>query len=368
MEITAVETVPMTVPLERRIEMASATLTERDLVVVRLHTDDGQTGVGEFLAAPYFSGETRESAVAAIEGPFRGVLEGADPAAVNAILARMDGLVAGNEFVKAAVEMALQDLRGKRYGAPLCDLLGGPVRDRIDLAWHVGSGPADAAREEALSAVDRGFGTIKLKVGKRSPEADLGVVAALREALGPGVPILLDANQAWSPVEAVRAIRAFEAHDVDLVEQPVDARDVEGTLAVAEAVDAPILADEGVFTATDYAQFIARGASVLPAVKVTKAGGVSGAHRLVSVAEAAGRPVVPLGMPGESSIAAAAAVHLASTIGRLPYGTGISPHYLAADLVVDPLGLDGGSVGVPDGPGLGVELDEGALEEFAADG
>lgn len=368
MDITAVETVPVTVPLERRIEMASATLTERDLVVVRLHTDGGATGIGEFLAAPYFSGETSASAVAAIEGAFRPVLEGADPVAINAVLARMDGLVAGNEFAKAAVEMALQDLVGKRYGAPLCDLLGGPVRDRVDLAWHVGSGPADAACEEARSAVDRGFGTIKLKVGKRSPEADLEVVAALREALGPDVSILLDANQAWSPVEAVRAIRAFGAHDVDLVEQPVDARDVEGTLAVAEAVDTPVLADEGVFTATDFAQYVGRDPNVLPAVKVTKAGGVSGARRLVTVAEAAGRPVVPLGMPGESSIAAAAAVHLASAVGSLPYGTGISPHYLAADLVADPLHLDGGSVGVPDGPGLGVRLDEAALEEFATDG
>lgn len=347
--------------------MASSTIEERELVIVQLQTDTGLTGVGEFLAAPYFSGETQASAIGLFDRVFDPVLRGADPLEPRAIMADLDARVVGNQFAKAAVEMALQDLRGRYFERPVADLLGGRMTDRIELVWHIGSGPADRVVEEAEQAIERGFDTVKLKVGKDPHPDDLERVKRLREAIGPTVAVHLDANQAWSVPQAIRCVKDFAAYDVSLVEQPVARWDRNGLVAVAAATDTPILADEGVYTDREFLQYLAEGPHVLPGIKVSKAGGIAGAMRLVDAARSADLPVVPLAMPGETAIATAAMLAVASTLGDFPLGSGISDHRLVDRIVTEPIETTDGRAVLPDGPGLGVELDRSKLDEYARD-
>lgn len=367
MKITDIDTIPVSIPLKHEIEMASATLTERELVIVSIGTDEGVTGLGEFLTATYFSGETRSSAQDVIEGVLGPRLVGENPLNVNAILDTMDALVQGNYFTKAAVEMALQDIRGKYYDVPLFELLGGRRSEEIGIAWHVGSAPPDEAVDDALGAIERGFETIKLKVGAGTFAHDREMVSSIREAIGHDITLHLDANQAWSPAEAIRYITEFDSFGVDIVEQPVHADDFNGLVTVADACDVPILADESVFTGRDLTQCLFQGGYVHPGVKVTKAGGVSGAMQLLNLSELADVPPCPLGMPGESSIAAATMVHLASTVQDLPFGSAIGAHYLEENIVTDPLVPVDGALRPPTGPGIGVELDETKLDALRVD-
>jgi len=364
MKIERVEVIPVSLPLAKPIRMAGSAVVTAQNVVVRIQTDAGLTGWGECASSPTFSGETQGSIVAAIDGFLAPAILGEDPMRREALQATMERRLQGNHGAKAAVDVALFDLAAKALHAPVYELLGGRSRDVARVFWHLGNANPEADAREAAARAEDGFTFFKLKVGTTTVERDVDAALKVREAVGPECDLCADANQAWSVPEAVRFARGVERAHLCFFEQPVPAGDLAGMAAVARACAVPILADEGIFSAQDVLAHARAGAAQIVSVKLLKAGGFTGALRAIHAAETLRLPLHLTGKVAESSIATAALVHLAVAVRDLRCGVGITNHYLREDLVADPIRPIGGHVRVPDGPGLGIVVDEDRLRHF----
>lgn len=364
MKIERVDAIPVSLPLAKPIRMAGAEVAVAQNVVLSIQTDTGLTGWGECASAPTFSGETQGSIVAAIAGYLAPAILGEDPMRREALRAAMDQRLLGNNGAKSAVEIALFDLASKALGAPVYELLGGRSRQAARLFWHLGNAePAADAREAAARARD-GFTFFKLKVGTTTVDRDIEAAVKVREAIGPDCDLGADANQAWSVAEAIRFVRGAEPARLTFFEQPVAAGDLAGMATVARALAVPILADEGIFTAQDVLAHARERAAGIVSVKLLKAGGFTGALRAIHAAESVHLPLHLTGKVAESSIATAALVHLAVAVRELQYGVGVTNHYLREDVVAEPIRPVGGHVRPPEGPGLGIAVDEERLRRF----
>jgi muconate cycloisomerase len=365
MKIERVEAIPVSLPLAKPIRMAGSEVGIAHNVVVRIQTDAGLTGWGECASSPSFSGETQGSIVAAIAGVLAPAILGEDPMRREALRAVMDRRLLGNNGAKAAVEIALFDLAGKALQAPIYELLGGRSRHAARLFWLLGNAdPGADAREAAARARDDGYTFFKLKVGTTTVERDIDAAVRVREAVGPECDLSADANQAWSVGEAIRFARGAEPARLCFFEQPVAAGDLGAMAAIARACAVPILADEGIFTAQDVLAHAREGAAQIVSVKLLKAGGFTGALRAIHAAETVRLPLHLTGKVAESSIATAALVHLAVAVRDLRWGLGVTNHYLREDVVVEPIRSLDGHVRPPEGPGLGIDVDEDRLRRL----
>jgi L-alanine-DL-glutamate epimerase-like enolase superfamily enzyme len=262
------------------------------------------------------------------------------------------------------VEIALFDLAGRALGVPVYELLGGRSRPAARVFWHLGNAdPETDAREAAARARD-GFTFFKLKVGTTTVTQDVEAAVRVREALGPHCDLSADANQAWNVAQAIHFARGAEPARLCFFEQPVKAEDLAGMAAIARACAIPILADEGIFTAQDVLAHAREGAAGIVSVKLLKAGGFTGALRAIHAAESVHLPVQLTGKVAESGIATAALVHLAVAVRHLQHGLGVTNHYLREDVVAQPIRAVGGHVHPPEGPGLGIDVDEDRLRRF----
>jgi muconate cycloisomerase len=367
MNITDVRTVRADIPVRRPHKMSFTTLEAVNFVFVRLETADGLTGWGEAacLGGPTWSEETAESVVAIIERYVRPWLLGRDATRIEALRQEMARRIQGNPFARAAVEMALWDLAGRALGVPVHRLLGGRVRDRVPLSWSLAVSDPAAEVEEAHTMVALGHRIFKIKTAARSVEDDVARVRGLREALGPHVSLRADANQGWDRATALRAIRALEPYALDFVEQPVARGDLEGMAHIGRSVTVPIMADESCFTPQD-ALAIARlgGVSIL-GLKVTKSAGLLGTMAIARIAEAAGLGCY-VGCMIETSLGTAAYLQVAVAATPVTWGCELfGPLLLAGDVVQQPVQYADGCILALDAPGLGVEIDERALTEWA---
>ena len=311
MKITAIDLHLLRVPLRQPFRTALRTVEAIEDIVVRIHTDTGHTGHGAAPATAVITGDTHGSIVAAIRHFIAPRLAGQDIAGLNHACALVQGALAHNTSAKAAVEIALYDLWGQLHGAPLYRLLGGgtPVVSS-DITISVDHPQAMVA--EALAALERGFGALKVKVGG-DPGLDIERVKAVHAAVGGRATLRLDANQAWTPKQAVAAMRALEAAGIvpELLEQPVKAADIEGLKYVTERVHAPVMADESVFGPAQALDLLQRRAADIINIKLMKSGGLSGAIRIADLAALHGVECM-IGCMIESAIPVAAAVHLAA--------------------------------------------------------
>lgn len=366
MKIAELKTYLIKLPLKRPLKMSIATVTARELLLVRLRTDDGLEGWGEAMAIPYFTGETLEGCRYAVEEVFGPAVMGLDPRNLNLAAQRMAQAMVGNPSARCGVDVALYDLAARAYGVPLHLLLGGKLHDRVPATYHLGNmDPAEDA-PEALEAVRAGFRVLKIKVGHQDYRRDVENLRQIRAAVGDDVKLRVDANQAWTAEAAIAFIRGAERHGLELIEQPVSRYDQAAMARVAAAVDVTIAPDEGVFDAEQLMPYIRHGGADAVLLKVAKAGGLYLSRRLATVAETAGVAVYPAGQPGETSLMGAAQVHFAASLAKLPYGTAIGPHYIARDVVAEPVAPRDGMFEVPDGVGLGVVPDEAAIRECLA--
>ena len=365
MKITAVRTVVVWGP--RRLAYGAASRTALGLAAVSEHaivfvdTDAGLTGIGEISSVFKRRGRLLALDVQAALAP---AVVGEDPSRITFLVQKMDRALDGVEEAKAGIEMALWDLLGKSLGVPVYTLLGGKVRDRIPLSYSVPFGEPRAMAEYAQERVRAGHRTIKVKVGN-APEVDIEAVRRVREAIGPGVRLRVDANMAWSTAkEAIRLIRAMEAWDLELVEQPLPPRELDALAEVRRGIGVPLMADESIRTPRDAMEVIRRGAADIANVYVTEAGGLLNASRIFTLCEAAGMPCMIGSMP-EFGIGTAAQIHLGVAMTNLgPDSDTCGVLYHAEDLLTRPLRIEGGYAYPPEGPGLGVELDPDVLERW----
>ncbi len=350
--------------------------------LVRVDTDEGVSGWGEAPAGMTWGGshmryygESPQTVRHLIEDHLLDAITGADPREMAVLHARMDKAAKGHPYAKAAIDMACYDIAGKAAGVPVYTLLGGQFRDRIEVAHSLGIMPVEKCVEEAVEAVHEGAKTIKCKTGL-DPSRDVDVVRQLRERLGDDIKIRVDGNEGYSDIwEAIRVTRAQEEYGILLCEQPVmGARDL---ARVAERIDSPVMADESAWTAHDILELVEHNAAACFSCYVTKPGGLYRAKQQADLAEALGL-YCDIGGSIELGIGNAANLHLgaATRIATLPSvapvskpegaaGPSIAGTYYLDDVVTEPFAFEDGAVLVPEGPGLGVEVDMDKIKKYA---
>ncbi len=363
MKITAIETIPVRIGVDRRVGHVRDTKGFRftsNIVVLKVHTDAGIEGIGEVNGSPDWSGETCLGAKAVIDQHLAPKLIGEDPRRIRHCMSRLSKTF-GNPFAMAGLEMALFDILGKSLNAPLYQLLGGTVRPlELPLRFPVMPvGPQESA-EVAARVVSEGFRTIKLKVGHDPLDYDLERVRRVREVIGPDVRLTVDANGGWSVNEAIRASHQLEQYNVAFVEQPVHRLDLDGLARVRSQTRLPVMADESVFTMQDAISCIQKGAADILSVYPGKHGGILNTVAIVTYAEAAGVHCA-IGSNLEWDIASSAMAHLAVALPNITverYAADIiGPFFHIEHANTTGCSVSGGTLTLPQGPGLGVELD-----------
>jgi o-succinylbenzoate synthase len=353
MRIASVDAVPYALPFINPYVTARGRLERRELVLVRLRSDQGVEGLGEAVPLSLRGGASLATVVREIReaGPsLIGVDLDPEPSPASSPPA---GAVSAP--VAAAIEIARLDLTAKLAGVPLWRLLGARSVEPVECNATLVAGPPQAVAADAERWLGRGFRTLKLKVGV---PGDVGQVEAVREAAGPEAGIRVDANGAWSPQEAVLRLTAMERQRIELAEQP--AEDLEGLAAVRSQTAVPIAADESVATPDDAERAVELDACQLTTVKVAKVGGPGPAQAI------AARLPVYLSSALDGPVGIAAAAHVTQAIrdqGDLaPLAHGLATQLLFADTIASvECELNGDLLSLPDAPGLGVEIDDDAL-------
>ena len=367
MKIASVEAIPVRVPRTKPMISAGGPgpLAASDFGIVRVRTIDGREGIGEISMN---LGRTGAEQCADVERILAPTLTGRDAASIRSCVAVMDAVLSGSEPAKAGVEMALLDLAGKELGVPVHRLLGGKVRDTIRVRWGLGFGDVAVGIAELERWVERGFRAIKLKVGRPGSRRDEQIVAATREAFGDAVTIMVDGNAGYStPLQAVQELTRLEAYDLQLVEQPLAREALDGLAFVRGRLRTPLLADESMRHPRDAYAIARAGAADALSIYVCEAGGLLAAAKAFAIGEAAGLPCT-IGSQCELGIGTAAMAHLGACMPNLHYESDITGHLrYPDDVITESLDYVDGAVRPPDAPGLGVSLDESAVERFRLD-
>lgn len=366
MKIVAVEIQSTRIPVVRAHKMAIGTTHFQENVVVKLFTEDGMMGVGE---APHMVGhsqlgETPHTVRVILRHKLVPTVLGMSPFDQEAITQALDRAVPGNQRAKGAIVMAVYDLAGKLLNTPVYNLLGGKIRDSVPLSWSLPIVDIDTAVKEAHEMIERGWRILKVKVGRREPDEDIEMVRVLRESVGDEISIRADANQAYDVKTAMRVLRGLEPYNLDFMEQPVHRDDFEGMAEVTQLSPIPIMADESAKSVESLAALARSRAADYVSIYIIGPGGIVNSKKMAAVAQAF-RMRGYIGGALESIIGASAGLHLAASSPAIDLGCEMSGQYLMKDdLGTSPLKMEDGALVVPNGPGLGVELDESKLENY----
>lgn len=354
MKITAIELGLLRVPLKTPFKTALRSVDHVEDIIVRLRTDDGASGWGGAPATAVITGDTHGSITDAIRHYIGPKLIGRDIADHNRNIALVQSALERNTSAKAAVEIALYDLFGQLYGAPTYQLLGGgdPV---VSTDITISVDYIDKMVADSITAVERGFSALKIKVGK-----DIGVdierVRAIHAAVEGRALLRLDANQGWTAKQAVFALQQLEDAGVhlELVEQPVKARDLAGLKFVTERVHTPVMADESVFGPGEVIELIRMRAADIINIKLMKTGGLSGAIQIADIAAIHGIDCM-MGCMLESSVSVAAAAHLAAAKSQVISKIDLDgPSLCLQDPVIGDTVFNEAEITLGSAPGFGV--------------
>ena len=362
MQITAITSYAVTIPLKPDFRMVSA-LGKHDVsnfVIVRVETDEGLIGAGEASITVRWSGETSWGTTALIDNVLGPALVGFDPHDIEAIDQRMDQISANNWFAKGAIEMACWDLQGKAAQKPVYELLGGAVRDKsIRSRFSMGAYDVERAQRRATELVDMGFTTIKIKVGGL-PNDDIARVRAVRETIGDELDIYVDANCGWDAETAIFCLQQLEDARISLVEQPTAKGDHAAMAKVREATGAYILADDSCFDLVDAQELIRANCCDAISLYPGKNGGIRKAREIATLAEENGISC-SVGSNLEWDVATAAMAHLIVATPNMKVedipGDILGPIYHESAITKNAVEINGPITVVPEGPGLGVEVD-----------
>jgi len=369
-QITSVEAILVDLPTIRAHQLAMATMQQQTLVIVRLRSSDGIEGIGEAttIGGLSYGEESPEGIKLTIDTYLAPAIVGHDATNINDAMLKLNKIARGNRFAKCAIETALLDAQGKRLGVPLSTLLGGAVRKTLPVLWTLASGDTQRDIEEAeMLLAERRHNTFKLKIGRRSVRNDVAHVSKIKTSLGERAKVTVDVNQAWNEVDAALGIEALEAAGVDLIEQPTP-REQRGALArLAARFIVPIMADEAVTGPEDALELVRGACADVFALKIAKSGGIYAMMRTAAIADAAGVSLYG-GTMLEGSIGSIASAHGFSALPQLAWGTELfGPLLLKDDIVTTrPLYRDF-DLHMPEGPGLGLHIDEEKLAFYRRD-
>ena len=388
MKITAIETIPVSLPVGRfadgmdkvigedappRVYQGRASSYERRReadgflhlcnVIVKIHTDAGITGMGE---AACDTVEPVEVVKAMIDRYMAPRLIGQDPMDWAYLIDQVSWDVArgATRHATSGIDLALFDLVGKALGVPVYTLLGGCRREKVLASIEVPRGTPERMAEHSYEYYTQGIRGIKAKVGS-DPVRDAECIKAIRERLGDDISLLADANRGYTVKEAMTFCELVERYEVglELLEQPVDVHDLDGMREIRERTNLPIEADESAYSLSMVHQLLKHDAVDIINTKCAKAGGIKGVVEWAAAAKAAHREIV-IGTEWGVGLKVAAKLHLGAAISNAMPVVEFTENMIHELLLKEPLALVDGYLAVPSAPGLGLELDEDKIEAF----
>jgi muconate cycloisomerase len=365
--IERLETIIVDLPTIRPHKLAMHTMRGQTLVILRLLCSDGIEGIGEAttIGGLAYGNESPESIKSNLDSYFAPLLVGQDAENINAAMQRLDKAIKGNTFARSAVETALLDAQGKRLGLPVSELLGGRVRDALEVAWTLASGDTGKDIEEAERMLEqRRHRIFKLKIGANALEHDLAHVVAIKKALGDRASVRVDVNQYWSESQAIKGCQVLGENGIDLIEQPISRINRSGQVRLNQRSPAPIMADESIESVEDAFSLAADGAASIFALKIAKNGGPRAVLRTAQIAQAAGIALYG-GTMLEGAVGTLASAHAFITLDQLQWHTELfGPLLLTEEIVTEAPVYRDFQLHVPATPGLGLTLDEDRLARF----
>ncbi|MEV0032564.1 muconate/chloromuconate family cycloisomerase [Nocardia sp. NPDC050793] len=365
--IESLQTTILDIPLVRPHKFATTSMDRQPLLLVAIRTTGGVVGYGEGVVpgGPWWGGESVETMKAIIDGYIAPVIVGRRVDEITGIMLDIERVVARADFAKAAVDVALHDAWARSLGVPVHTLLGGAFRDSVEVTWALGAAPVDEIVAEAEQKLaQRLHFSFKLKMGALDPAEDTERVAAIAQALRGKAGVRVDINARWDRLTALRYLPRLAEAGVELIEQPTPGEQLEVLAELRQILPVPIMADESVCSPYDAFEVARRRAADVIAVKTTKCGGLARSRVIVAVAQAAG--IACHGATSiEGPIGTAASIHFACAQPGINVGSELfGPLLFAEQLLIEPLRYADGRVALPQGPGLGVELDLDAVRMF----
>jgi muconate cycloisomerase len=379
--ILEIEVIHISLPTRREHKWTGLTEPIGGYILIRMTGDDGVVGWGEAPALKdwggdhgrYF-GETPGTTKHVVERYLGPAVTGCDVTNIVELNARMDAIIKGYPYAKAALDLAAHDLAGRSLGVPVYTLLGGRVRETVPITHSIGLLAIDAAVAECVQVVEEGIRTIKIKIGV-DPTRDVEIVRRIRDSVGPNIDLCVDANQGYAtPHDAIRTIKRMEPFGIRYAEQPVEG--VNRMAEVARAIDTPVMADETAWNSHDVIDIVERRAADIVSIYTTKPGGLYRAMEVAAVCRAAGI-ICNVNGSVETGIGNLANLHLAVAAQAVTLscvvpvstpaehrGDRIAGIYYSDDLIVEPMEYADGAVRVPDGPGMGIDVDEAKVAKY----
>lgn len=378
MKIKKVEIIPVDIPYKMPFRVSSGMITSGSQLIVKIVTDEGIEGVGSSIGFQKV-GLTRESAIAKIQSIASGLLLGQDPLSTEAILSRLDVVLPGNWRIKAHVDYALYDLKGKILNLPVYQLLGGLSREKIPLEWILMMDDPKVQAETAVKCVAAGFHSIKMHTGGE-PELALKRFRAVREAVGPDIPLSIDISSVagsqshWNAHDALRLIEALDKYGLHYAEQPVTATDIDGLKSIKSRTSVPIAADASAESVDEAYGVIKEGAADIFHALMGRIGGIRKTLQFTNLVDVANLDYA-LCVLG-NGIEHAAGAHFAvsrvkrarildelSLIFYLHGGTETKD--ITMDVTKEISGtIEKGYLYPPKGPGLGIELNQEMVKRY----
>jgi L-alanine-DL-glutamate epimerase-like enolase superfamily enzyme len=380
MKINKVEIIPVDIPYKTPFRVSTGAITSGSYVIFRITTDDGIDGIGSSIGFPK-TGVNRESAMATMKSIASALLLGQDPLNTEAILSRLDVLLPGNWRIKANIDYALYDLKGKILNVPVYQLLGGLSREKIALEQIVMMDDPKAQAEMAVKYVSAGFHSIKMHVGG-DPRLAVERFKTVREGLGPDIPIAVDISSVTGTPshlnahDALRLIKALDEYDLHYAEQPVTTHDIDGFIAIKQRTNVPLAADASAESVEEAYNVIKQNAADIFHTLMGRIGGFRRSLQFTNLVDAANLDyaICVLGNGIEHAAGAHFAVSRAKRgrvldeLGLLFYlYGGTETKEITTDVTKEINGtIENGYLYPPKGPGLGIELDERQVSRYLA--
>lgn len=379
--IKSIETRLVRVPTRRQHKWTGLTETIGQYLLIKMTGSDGTVGWGEAPALKDWGGEFGryfgestaivDVVVSRYLAPVIAGLEIGNPAMLHK---KMDAAIKGYPYSKAAIDFAYYDLTGKVIGLPVHALLGGKLREKVPITHSIGLLDIEEAVREVAQVVQDEILTIKIKVGV-DPDRDVAIVKAIRKEVGPKISLCVDANEGYAtPGQAITTFRRMQDANLIYFEQPT--MGIERIGQVASAIDVPVMADESAWNAHDVMQIVAQRAAQIVSIYTTKPGGLYRAMQVSAICEAAGivcnvNGSVELGIGNLANVHLAAAAPAVSLSNVIPLSMPaehrhgrIGGIYYLDDLLTEPMHFEEGAIRVPDGPGMGIPVDEAKVQKY----
>lgn len=355
MIIKNIETFIASVPLTKPFKTALRTVVNAETVYVKVTLDNDIVGYGEAPPTHVITGDSLQSISYVINEIFKPILLNEPITQLELLMEKINTSIVRNTSAKAAIDMALYDCFSQYANLPLYQLLGG-YRDEIETDYTVSVNEPDEMASDAEQFIENGFNVLKIKVGKDDIDVDIKRIEAIREKVGNDVTIRLDANQGWTAKDAIYAINKMEQLNlnIELVEQPVKAHDLEGLKRVTDNTNTLIMADESVFSVHDARRVLEMQAADLINIKLMKAGGIHEALKINKLAETYGVKCM-VGSMIETKLGITAAAHFAASQANITRYDFDAPLMLAYDPVEGGVIYNKNKMSFSNAPGLGVK-------------